>query len=124
MVSHAINLADPRQATPVVIRDAISNIFFVLISACVVFGLSKLSWWAGVVPFWILAAICGVCILQYLLSAVLQVVLLAGSLWEGFRTGWESFRLQLIKSLGTSFKILEAAVDAAVIFYLWTYFYR
>ncbi len=119
-----INLADPLQVTPVVIRDALSNIIFALLAAGVVFGLSKLSWWAGVIPFWILALIGSICILQYAISAILQIVLLFGTFVSGFQAGWEPFRVQLIKSIGTFFKILEATVDATIIFYLWGYFYR
>lgn len=118
-----VDISDPRQATPAVIRDAILNILTVLIASAVIYGLSKVSWWAGVIPFWILAVITVISVLMYVFSAILCLSALVADFISGFSSGWEPFQLSVLTSIGTLFKLLEATVDILVIYSFWTYFY-
>ena len=118
------HLGDPRHVPAPVISDAISNMTFLLLLAGGVFVLSKLSWWLGVIPFWILVAIISVTIAQYIVSSLLFLAFFTKSVVAGFRGDWESFRSSVPLLVGIVFKIAESAIALYLMRRLWLHFYR
>ena len=115
---------DPRRVPAHVISDAISNMMFLVLLAGCVFVLSKLSWWLGAIPFWILVAIISVTIVQYIFNSILFFAFFAKSVIAGFRGNWESFRSSVPLLVGIVFKIVESAIALYLMRRLWLHFYR
>ena len=102
-----------------------TNIAFVAFLAGIVLILSELSWWAGVIPFWLFAVMLAVCVLQYCFAGLINIFTVLATFVVGLgRGGWTPFRLQLIQLIASIFKLAEAAFDAFVMWQLWNYFYQ
>jgi uncharacterized membrane protein YjdF len=118
------DLGNPQHEPAHVISDAISNMMFLALLAGGVFVLSKLSWWLGVVPFWIVLAIISVTVVQYIFNSLLFLAFFAKSVIAGFRGDWESFRSSVPLLVGIVFKIVESAIALYLMRRLWLHFYR
>ena len=121
---HEIDLRDPRQAQAHVISDAVSNMIFLALLAGCVFLLSKLSWWLGVIPFWIVVIIVSVTVFQYTVNTLVFLVFFTKSVVAGFRGDWKDFHGFVPLFVGIAFKIAESVIALYLMWRLWRHFYR
>jgi hypothetical protein len=107
-----------------VILDAIENMFFLVILAGGVFVVSKFSRLLGIIPFWIIAAIVAVTVVQYIATWIAFLFFFIKSVVTGFRGNWEPCRSSIPLLVGTAFKVAESAVALYLMWRLWLHFYR
>ena len=106
-----------------VLGDSFANIIFYSIVTIVICLVGKFFWWAGIMLFGVFALFIAVCLLQFLRTSVLQIIVFVGYLYEFLMGEKEGLKEQFFPTLSTLVSVIQMALQLYYVLYLYQVFF-